>query len=472
MYLYVLGKPSSREGSRDRSSVPQKSGSVGKDNVDKNKRAPSVNNKDKNAKPENSVPRPGYAGLPVNQKQSTNTGVPGSGNKSIPVSAVGTSSLPPDQSAIKPVVVPKPREPTPPDDPTLPTKYLDITQFKAPEDMEGEEELQAQAPAESANPNPDMNQLTLMLQQGMSIDEVAKTMNIKLDEQTYELLSTLKQQLDLASALAEQSAISQSSSVQPDQGEVGKTYDYSHGQPTVSSVSNYSNDIKADVSNVAVSGHTSTGEYSQSQDGSFYDDNSRDPYSGYDNRNMTLCNDAQSERTGDGAFRDKSADYSGYGSDVPSRPEAQGYGDFGQDSVVPHGPDSGAGYNRYGDSDSRPGAQKQYSYGSDNGETVQPGHRNSSSSSFSTGSSGPPGLLSSPPFRKSDSVPGFGRQHSDEGKYSRGRGGMGRKSPSFAGGGHYGRGGGPSGGRPLMMMDSGRGRGRGDFNRGQYKGKW
>lgn len=370
---------------------------------------------------------------------------------------MGTSSLPPDPPPVKPLNVPKPREPTPPDDPTLPTKYLDITQFKAPEDMEGEEEMSAQAG--SANPNPDMNQLTLMLQQGMSIDEVAKSMNIKLDEQTFELLTTLKQQLDLASALAKQSAISQPGTVLGEQGDVGKTYDYSQHGGVASDINSVSAPPPPPQGHIAGSEYPQEPAYPQPRDqpdSAFYGD-SRDPYTSYDNRNMDLCGDSNLQRTSDGSFRDKSAkggmDYSGYGSDSASA--------YPTDPVR-------SGYNRYGEAEPRPGAQKQYSYGSDNGETVH-SHRNSSTSSFSGGSSGPPSILSPPPFRKSDSVSSFG-QHQDEGKYSHGRGGMGRKSPSFAG--HFGRSGPQSGPRPLLM-DHDRGRGRGGFGRGHYsKGKW
>ena len=200
---------------------------------------------------------------------------------------------------------------------------------------------------------------------------------------------------------------------------------------------------------------------------------SRDPYANYDNRSMDLCNDSNPERPSEASFRDKNAvsgvDYSGYAS------EGSGFGEFNRDGAS-HGTDAGrSGYKRYGESETRPGAQKQYSYGSDNGETVQQPHRNSSSSSYS-GSSGPPSLLS-PPFRKSDSVPSYSQQHSDEGKYGRGgRTSMGRKSPSFAGQ-FSSRGGSQSGPRPLMMIDTDRGRGRGGggggYGRGHYgKGSW
>lgn len=447
--------------------MPPKSGSVGRDVVDKNKRS-SVNNKDKNIKVENAAPR-GGASVPstLNQKQSTNFGVSNSGSKA----TYGTTSLPPDQ----PLVKPKHRDPTPPDDPTLPTKYLDITQFKAPEDLEGEEQSQAGI----ANANPDMNQLTIMLQQGMSIDEVAKSMNIKLDEQTFELLTTLKQQLDLASALAKQSAIGQSATVLGETGDVGKTYDYSQSQVAGTSAipgsGTFPNDMALAAGVPTASAGTEFNQDLRSQDKSSYPQQrdpgdsafygeTRDPYTNYDNRSMDLCNDSNAERPSDASFREKSAlggaDYSGYVS------EGSGYGDYSRDGV-----DSARqGYNRYSESASRPPAQKQYSYGSDNGETLQHSHRNSSSSSFS-GGSGPPSLLS-PQFRKSDSVPSYSQQHSDEGKYSRGgRTGMGRKSPSFAG--HFSRGGGQSASRPLMMMDHDRGRNSGGYGRGHYsKGNW
>lgn len=105
-----------------------------------------------------------------------------------------------------------------PEDPTLPIRYMDITQFKAPEDLEEEEKLGDHGqpsdpiPVEttSVGPvdpiplpslDPDMHQLTVLLQQGGSVEDVAKTLNIRLDEHTSDLLNTLKQQLDLAATL-------------------------------------------------------------------------------------------------------------------------------------------------------------------------------------------------------------------------------------------------------------------------------
>ena len=114
---------------------------------------------------------------------------------------------------------PTTHEPSP-EDQTLPLKFMDITQFKAPEDLEEEEKMgehhrHAVAPhvepvpptssvSQTAVPNlfdPDMQQLTVLLQQGGSIQDVANSLNINLDEQTTELLKTLKQQLDLAATL-------------------------------------------------------------------------------------------------------------------------------------------------------------------------------------------------------------------------------------------------------------------------------
>ena len=105
-----------------------------------------------------------------------------------------------------------------PEDPTLPIKFMDITQFKAPEDLEEEDKLgdHRHAPAPPtlepvptgpadpvplSNIDPDMHQLTMLLQQGGSVEDVAKSLNIRLDEHTSGLLSTLKQQLDLAATL-------------------------------------------------------------------------------------------------------------------------------------------------------------------------------------------------------------------------------------------------------------------------------
>ena len=116
------------------------------------------------------------------------------------------------------------REPSP-EDPTLPLKFMDITQFKAPEDMDDEDKLgdHRHSPGPptlepmptgpvtggsgSIDPlppptlDPDMHQLTSLLQQGGSVEDVARSLNITLDEKTSELLNTLKQQLDLAATL-------------------------------------------------------------------------------------------------------------------------------------------------------------------------------------------------------------------------------------------------------------------------------
>ena len=109
------------------------------------------------------------------------------------------------------------REPSP-EDPTLPLKFMDITQFKAPEDLEEEDKMgehhhhhESAPPTEAVPPSsveqsvpnldPDMHQLTMMLQQGGSVQDVANSLNITLDEHTSGLLNTLKQQLDLAATL-------------------------------------------------------------------------------------------------------------------------------------------------------------------------------------------------------------------------------------------------------------------------------
>ena len=119
------------------------------------------------------------------------------------------------------------REPSP-EDSTLPLKFMDITQFKAPEDLDDEDKLGdhrrspgpptlepmlsgpipggpmstgSSDPLPPPNLDPDMHQLTSLLQQGGSVEDVARTLNITLDAKTSELLHTLKQQLDLAATL-------------------------------------------------------------------------------------------------------------------------------------------------------------------------------------------------------------------------------------------------------------------------------
>ena len=119
------------------------------------------------------------------------------------------------------------REPSP-EDSTLPLKFMDITQFKAPEDLDDEDKLGdhrrspgpptlepmttgpipgrpmstgSSDPLPPPNLDPDMHQLTSLLAQGGSVEDVARSLNITLDDKTSELLNTLKQQLDLAATL-------------------------------------------------------------------------------------------------------------------------------------------------------------------------------------------------------------------------------------------------------------------------------
>ena len=494
--ISVTVKPGSREGSRDRgSSVQQKPIPSNKEIIDKNKRNTLISShkdktsgqdvKDRNNKIDNggsSVP----SGSSLSGMSGQKPGLPGHISKSMSSSALTVQHEP-----IKPLNVPKPRSPTPPEDPTLPTRYLDITQFKAPEDMEGDDDHQA---GPVSNPNPDMNQLTQMLQQGMSIAEVAKSMNIKLDEQTNELLTTLKQQLDLATALAKQSAINQGPA---DQGEVGKTYDYSNTNYSVndnSSGTNNGNPASSDNSGVqialnqmltkqqgsVVDYHTQDPTYSQARDsGDGYYNNSRDPYSQFDSRPL----DTSGGDLSDTSLTDKSLGgegYSSYRADSQTRTDIQApYGEYSRDSNISSGVNSdmhSAGYNRYSNTDSRSASvQKQYSYGSEFGENEGAqitSHRNSSSSGGG-GGSGPASLLGSPPFRNSGESqsgsgslanPGFGRQLSDEGKFNRGHGPYGNTPQSYKGGQQFNR----SAPRPLMSFDTGRGR----AGRGGYREKW
>jgi hypothetical protein len=504
LFSCIAVKPGSREGSRDRGpSVPQKP-VPSKDVTDKNKRnnLPSGHKdkvsgpelRDRNNKIDNgSVPLP--SGGSLSSIASQKPSAAGHISKSM-----STSALPGHLEPIKPLNVPKPRSPTPPEDPTLPTRYLDITQFKAPEDLEGDDEHHA---GPVANPNPDMNHLTHMLQQGMSIAEVAKSMNIKLDEQTNELLTTLKQQLDLATALAKQSAVNQGpGSVPSEQGEVGKTYDYSNVNYAAnenSSGTNNMNPASSDNSGVqmvlnqmltkqqgsVIDYRTQDPAYSQARDsGDGYYNNSRDPYSQVDNRPL----DTSGGDLSDTSLTDKSLGaegYSLYRGDSQTRSDIQApvtYGEYNRDSNISSGVNSdihSTGYNRYSNSDSRSGSvQKQYSYGSDYSENEGAqitSHRNSSSSSYTAGgaATGPASLLGSPPFRNTGesqsgssslSNPGFGRQLSDEGKFTRGHGPYGNTPQSYKGGQQFNR----SAPRPLMSFDTGRGRG----GRGGYREKW
>lgn len=375
----------------------------------------------------------------------------------------GLTSLPPDPPPSQPLVS-KPRELSPPDDSTLPTKYLDITQFNAPEDLESEEAGRHSA---EPNTNPDMNQLTYMLQQGMSIDEVAKMMNIKLDEQTYELLATLKQQLDLAAALAKQSALSHG--IDADQNEpVGKEYDYS--DPTLGANAmvdpnsrKYGTDLSSSMSDQSGGGlGVGSGDYSQDyqmppalhQQGRVQ---GQVGVANYENRSMDISNDSNDNiMDNSGRERLHSGDYMGYGNDI----QGGGYGAYGK---PPASDPALTGYNAH-----HP-AQKQYSYGSDNGETAQRigSHRNSNASNYSGDLSGLPSLLgASPPFKKVDpsSGPGFKHQLStDDGKF--GRSGL---SQTFTGTQFVSSHGTQP--RPLMSFDASgpRGRGRSDFRGAQY----
>ncbi|XP_053374468.1 cyclin-dependent kinase 13-like [Mercenaria mercenaria] len=503
-------KPPSREGSRDRgSSVPQKTLPL-KEVIDKNKRnsSASSNHRDKNSAPElkdkSMKLDNGSGSLPSHGSSASIAGM-ASQKPSIPAHiaksmSTGALSGQHDTPPMKTLNVPKPRSPTPPEDPTLPTRYLDITQFKAPEDMEGDDDHQ-NPPV--SNPNPDMNQLTQMLQQGMSIAEVAKSMNIKLDEQTHELLTTLKQQLDLATALAKQSAVNQGSAP-PDQGEVGKTYDYSNAKYAKTENSSSLNNLNPNTSDNSgvqialnqmltkpqgpvVDYRAQDPTYSQARDpsGGYYSD-SRDPYSQFDNRPL----DTSGGDLSDTSLAEKgigSEGYSSYGTDSQTRgdiPASVTYGEYNRDSNISSGLNSdihSTGYNRYSSTETRSGSvQKQYSYGSDYGENEVQGaqitsHRNSNSSNYSGGASGPASLIGSPPFRNVGdskvgtgplSNPGFGRQLSDEGKFNRGHGPYGNKPQGYKGGQQFARG----GPRPLMSFDSGRG--RGSHSRGGYREKW
>lgn len=508
LVTFFSAKPPSREGSRDRGlAVPPKAVPQ-KDSVDKHKRNSNVSlptnhrdkncgsdMKDKNVKMDSmtgSLPSvassASVAGMPTQKPVS---GIPAHMTKSMSASVLPVHH---EASPVKTLNVPKPRSPTPPEDPTLPTRYLDITQFKAPEDLEGE--VEHQKPPVS-NPNPDMNQLTLMLQQGMSIPEVAKAMNIKLDEQTHELLSTLKQQLDLATALAKQSTIGQGSTV-PGQGEVGKTYDYSDVNFANAGENNTVNDVNQkpgentgvqvalnqmltkQQGQVVPDYRAQDPAYPQARDpsGSVYYTDSRDPYS---QRPLdTSVGDVPNTSFSDKGIQGEN--YSSYGADSLNRtdiPDSVTYGEFNRDPNISSGLNSeihSSGFSRYNSGDSRSGSvQKQYSYGSDysdsEGAQKISSHRNSSSSSYSGGASG--GLIGSPPFRNTGdshigtgSGPGFGRQASDEGKFNRGHGSYGNKPQGYKGGQSFGRG----GPQPLMAYDSGRGRGR--HGRGGYREKW
>lgn len=506
-------KPPSREGSRARELAGPQKGIPPKEIIDKQKRNSSVSanhrdkisgpeSKDKNVKIESmSASLPSVAStssLAGMLPQKPSSGIPAHLSKSMSTSALLGQH---EASPVKPLIVPKPRSPTPPEDPTLPTRYLDITQFKAPEDLEGEEEHH-KAAAPVSNPNPDMNQLTQMLQQGLSIPEVAKAMNIKLDEQTHELLTTLKQQLDLATALAKQSAVNQGSAV-PNQEGVGKTYDYSNASFSVagennSNINSVNQPPAGDNTGVQIAlnrmltkqqGQVVTDyrsqdpTFTQTRDpsGGLYYSDTRDPYSHYDNRPLDT-----SVELSDTSFTDKGIageNFSAYGTDSQNRtdvPDSISYGEYSHDSNISSGLSSDihpAGLNRYNSGESRPGSvQKQYSYGSDysDSEGAQKigSHRNSSSSSYA-GPAASGGFIGSPPFRNAgDSQigagpgPGFGLQSSDEGKLKRGPGSYGSKPQGYKGQ-QFSRG----GPRPLMSFDSGRGRGHNN-GRGGYREKW
>ena len=351
--------------------------------------------------------------------------------------------------------------------------------------MEGEEDhaaSQVAPPAPTANP--DMNQLTIMLQQGMSIDEVAKSMNIKLDEQTYELLTTLKQQLDLAAALAKQSALSQAVvapvglpgevTMAGAGNDVGKTYDYSvqfaAGNSAVGGNNGtvYMNDISQKPGSVGV------GDYSQDFSaqnpaypaGGNLGDGGGDPYTNYESRNMDISNDSV-DMAVDSSSRERlhsgGAEFGGYGADGVG-----GYGEYGREGL-----DKGVGgYTRYSGSEGRPGAQKQYSYGSDS-ESAQriSSHRNSNSSNYSnTSGPGIPILMdASPPFRKTEPAAVYSHQGDVAGAtYNSGRSGgsVGKYRPVSS----------RPEPRPLLSFEAPRPRGAGSsgsFRGNQYnRDKW
>ncbi|KAL4222446.1 Cyclin-dependent kinase 12 [Mactra antiquata] len=461
------GKPHSREGSRDRgASMNHK----GQSKDDKNKRLSSNNHKDKynnsdtkdkNSKLEHSS---SSIGQPVSNSQKSSQL-----SKSMP-----SSSLPvQQQQAPAPLIVPKPRSPTPPEDPTLPTKYLDITQFKAPEDEE--EDQHHHVDDTTSNPNPDMNELTAMLQQGLSVEEVANSLNITLDEQTHGLLTTLKKQLDLATAIAKQTAMNQGFAV-PDKSGVGKTYDYSNA-----SYNDDSSGTKSSSDNTGVALNQRL-----SQPGQTYTDfTTQDPlYS----QARASGNNSYSTESGDTYTFDKttSADHAD---------KTEGYSSFHTESVskelssfVDHNRDHASissvvnsDFNQYsgsGDDVRSGGVQKQYSYGDNNDGAQTTGlHRSTSSSNYSGSSAGLSSLLS-PPFRNTSSEGatnvGYRRtSSSDDGSLNRGQGAYGNKPPHYSGGGgpQFSRSG-QGGPRPLLSYDSGRGRGPPGSHRGGFRENW
>lgn len=492
-------QPPMREGSRDKTTGPIPQGIVQKSTPVSDKMKTRSSNyisganqkdnlktgtgfhKEKNARIDEIVVKSGPIGT-----NSTSSGSQGQDQKPL-TNVVGppkqTSSAPLSvyqEVPIKTEIVVEQQCELIPEDPTS-HRYTDITQFKAPEDLEGDD-LHHQNSTANLNPNSDMMvHLTQMLQQGMCIAEVASRMNIPLDEQTKELLTTLKHQLDLAAALSKQSAIHQSSIV-PDQPVVGKTCEYSdtgygensyrsnHRDVNKSSVKclDNSNVMGADIQSHGISTIDYNSKdlvFSRDQgDGSFYV-NSRDSSTvQYDKTQVDslgerhLALDNVMDKTIAGT-RDI-----GYSSDIH---------ELGRDLSVDAGSHDPSYVSRYGD-DRTIGVQKQYSYGPESygdGESAKRHHRNSALLGFSGSNSGAQSLLVSPPFRKSvdvtgpnsSSKPGFGRQMSEEGAFNRGLNCV---------GGQYGRTGSQPGPRPLMAFETGRARGHGDFNRGQYREKW
>lgn len=371
--------------------------------------------------------------------------------------SVSSSSLPAQQAPPPPLVVPKPHSPTPPEDPTLPTKYLDITQFKAPEDEEEEHRGEEAA----SNPNPDMNELTAMLQQGMSVEEVAESLNITLDEQTHSLLTTLKKQLDLATAIAKQS-MNQGFAV-PDQSGVGKTYDYSNASYSDDSA----NKPSGDSSGVQIALNQML---SQQQGQNFVDYNTQDP--SYSQARGPADSVYSSETGADLTNTDKGEGYSSFRPDSVGRVDMKDSSSFGDHSI------SGgvnSDFKQYGSDDLRAGSvQKQYSYGDTDGAQGPGLHRNSSTSSFPGNAAGPPGMLSSPPYRNAGdggvaANVVYRRTSSEDGKFTRGHGLYGNKPQGYNTAPQFGRGG-QGGPRPLMSYDvAGRGRGN---HRGGFREKW
>ena len=554
--MFIVGKPPSREGSRDRSqpqkSVPQKDILVDKNkgrsravaqgaNIPPNKdpiKGSGVDNKDKlMPKLDNLGSRTALVSsssvsmLPSNssnlQKFPTNTSIPDL--LSNPLTGLSR----PDSSVTLPAQIPghtdsisgnKILDPhikdLSPEDPTLPTRFLDLSQFKAPEDLEGEEDKSQKSAGENATP--DMGQLTQLLQKGMGVEEVAQSLNIRLDDQTAELLHTLKQQLDLAAALAKQTTVPGAAVGTTFEGSSAQYEDagYSNGaysQPQEDSrysenqnvgtapqetVDNHSG-VKVALAQMLInqqslSGGLTSGDYSQnvdyqsqdptytqakSQDNAAYYSSSSDNFHSYpsysDNPHLTSDNrDSASFSVVSGK------EFSSYRADSQSRSgeslisSSDGNYNYGSDSGVSSG--NTTSYGRYGSRDSSSSVQKQYSYGSEtysdgegvasSGVTSGPrSQRVGSSSSYpGGGTSVPSTLLGSPPFKRSvDSLHvgigsvgkgNYDRQFPDEGKRI---GLLGNKPRGYRGmGGQYGRGGGQR-----QFVDTGRNTGHGDNNR-------